>query len=102
MDSLLLNSNHFAIPEPDLNIFLDVPFAFTEKNCQRPEPEMTAIILTEHMIFMKKALSFQKKVRDIYLRVAESDERLAVVDCSNNDGTMLPPEEIFDMIVKFL
>ena len=28
---LSLEFNHFAIPKPDLNIFLDVPFAFTEK-----------------------------------------------------------------------
>ena len=28
---LSLEFSHFAIPEPDLNIFLNVPFAFTEK-----------------------------------------------------------------------
>jgi len=43
---------------------------------------------------------FQKKVRDIYLRVSQSDERLAVVNCSNNDGVMLNSSEIFDLIIK--
>jgi thymidylate kinase len=43
---------------------------------------------------------FQKKVRDIYLRVSESDDRLAVIDCSDRNGTMLPPSEIFDLIIK--
>ena len=28
---LKLEFDHFSIPRPDLNIFLDVPFAFTEK-----------------------------------------------------------------------
>ena len=34
---------------------------------------------------MKRALIFQKKVRDIYLRVSQTDNRLAVVNCSNSE-----------------
>jgi thymidylate kinase len=45
---------------------------------------------------------FQKKVRDIYLRVSETDDHLAVIDCSNNVGAMLPAAEIFDLIIRVL
>ena len=48
----------------------------------------------------EESMVFQKKVRDIYLRVSQSDDRLAVVDCSNNNGVMLTPSEIFDLIIK--
>ena len=30
-----LEFNHFGIPRPDINIFLDVPFSFTEKKLDR-------------------------------------------------------------------
>jgi hypothetical protein len=41
-------------------------------------------------------------VRDIYLRVALTDERLAVVDCSNDEGEMLSQDDIFPMIRDLL
>ena len=50
----------------------------------------------------EESMVFQKKVRDIYLRVSESDGHLAVIDCSNSVGTILPPTEIFDLIIKVL
>jgi hypothetical protein len=47
-------------------------------------------------------MAFQKKVRDVYLSVSESDERLVVADCSDRNGTMLPPSAIFDIIIKII
>lgn len=97
---LSLEFDHFAIPKPDLNIFLDVPFAFTEKNLtiQRSGNDRTYLKGTRDI--HEESMSFQKKVRDIYLRVAESDDRLAVIDCSNKVGEMLIPSEIFNHILK--
>jgi dTMP kinase len=95
-----LEFNHFAIPQPDLNIFLDVPFAFTEKNLARTRTGNDRDYLNGTRDIHEESTVFQKKVRDIYLRISQSDERLAVVNCSNNDGVMLNPSEIFNLIIK--
>jgi len=95
-----LEFKHFAIPEPDLNIFLNVPFSFTEKKLSNARTGDDRTYLNGTRDIHEDSLVFQKKVRDIYLRVAQSDDRLAVVDCSNKNGTMLSPDEIFDLIVK--
>lgn len=95
-----LEFNHFAIPEPDLNIFLDVPFDFTEKNLANTRTGNDRDYLNGTRDIHEESMAFQKKVRDMYLRVSQSDDRLAVVNCSSKDGVMLNPYEIFDLIIK--
>jgi dTMP kinase len=97
---LSLEFTHFSIPRPDLNIFLDVPSAFTERKLSNSRTGDDRTYLNGTRDIHEESLVFQKKVRDIYLRVAQSDDRLAVVDCSDSNGTMLAPGEIFDLIVK--
>jgi dTMP kinase len=101
MDWILsLEFDHFAIPKPDLNIFLDVPFAFTERNLAKNRTGSDRDYLNGTRDIHEESMIFQKKVRDIYLRVSESDDHLAVINCSNSDGTMLTPSQIFDLIIK--
>jgi len=97
---LSLEFNHFAIPRPDLNIFLDVPFTFTEKNLSKTRTGNDRNYLNGTRDIHEESMVFQKMVRDIYLRVSRSDDRLAVIDCSNSKGDMLPSSEIFDLIIK--
>jgi dTMP kinase len=97
---LSLEFNHFAIPRPDVNIFLDVPFTFTEKNLSKTRTGNDRNYLNGTRDIHEESMGFQKMVRDIYLRVSRSDDRLAVIDCSNSKGDMLPSSEIFDLIIK--
>jgi dTMP kinase len=97
-----LEFRHFGIPLPDLNIFLDVPFSFTEKKLLSSRNGNDRNYLNGNRDIHEGSLAFQKKVRDIYLRVAESDDRLCIVNCSDDNGQMLPQEKIFDMIIKIL
>ena len=97
---LSLEFNHFAIPKPDLNIFLDVPFSFTEKKLSNTRTGDDRTYLNGTRDIHEEDLVFQKKVRDIYLRVSHSDDRLVVVDCNNSNGEMLSPFEIFNGIIK--
>jgi dTMP kinase len=99
---LALEFNHFSIPRPDINIFLDVPFAFTEKKLSNTRTGEDRTYLNGTKDIHEESLVFQKKVRDIYLRVALTDGRLAVVDCSDRNGGMLTPDEIFKLIIKAL
>lgn len=99
---LSLEFSHFAIPKPDLNIFLDVPQHFTEKKLRGSRTGDDRSYLRGSRDIHEESLDFQRKVREIYLRVALSDERLAVVECGNEKGEMLSPEEIFLLIKNLL
>jgi len=95
-----LEFKHFSIPQPDLNIFLDVPFEFTEKKLLNIRTGSDRTYLNGTRDIHEESLVFQKKVRDIYMKVASSDNRLALVDCSKGSDEMLPPEKIFEIILK--
>jgi len=99
---LSLEFEHFAIPKPDLNIFLDVPFTFTEKKLLNTRIGSDRSYLNGSRDIHEESLGFQKKVRDLYLKVAKTDSRLAVVNCSNTKGEMLSPNEIFGLIMEIL
>ncbi len=99
---LKLEFEHFEIPRPDLNIFLDVPFAFTERKLSGTRTGEDRSYLKGSRDIHEESMDFQKKVRDMYLMVSESEERLAVVNCSNDKETMLPPEEIFSLVCGIL
>jgi dTMP kinase len=99
---LSLEFDHFRIPKPDLNIFLDVPFAFAEMNLSKTRTGNDRNYLNGSRDIHEESMTFQKIVRDIYLRVSRTDNTLAVVDCSTSNGNMLPSSEIFTLIVKVL
>lgn len=99
---LNLEFQHFGIPRPDLNIFLDVPFAFTEKSLSKSRAGKDREYLQGTRDIHEESLSFQKSVRDIYLRVARKDEKLAILECGDNESSMLPPEKIFELITGLL
>jgi dTMP kinase len=99
---LTLEFNHFAIPKPDLNVFLDVPFSFTEKKLLSNRSGNDRNYLNGSRDIHEESLNFQKKVRDIYLKVARYDDRLAVVDCGDRSGMMQSPEVISSLILKLI
>jgi dTMP kinase len=99
---LKLEFDHFGIPKPDLNIFLDVPFAFTETKLSAKRSGDDRKYLNGGSDIHESNLSFQKKVKEMYLEVAESDNRLAVVNCSDDKGVILPPLDIFRKIIEII
>ena len=99
---LTLEFDHFAIPRPDLNLFLDVPFSFTEKKLLSSRSGDDRNYLNGTRDIHEESLNFQKKVRDMYLKVARTENRLAVVDCRNSNGSMKSPENIFSLILNII
>jgi dTMP kinase len=97
-----LEFRHFGIPRPDLNIFLDVPFSFTEKKLLSSRTGNDRNYLNGTIDIHEESLAFQKRVRDMYIRIAESDNQLCVVDCSDKKGSMLPPEKISELIIQLI
>ena len=84
----------FDEPRPDLNIFLDVPIGFVEKNIHSERKGADRAYLHHAQDIHEEDIEFQKRVKAMYLRQASVDKGLKVVDCSDADGGMLPPEDI--------
>lgn len=97
-----LEFEHFGIPRPDLNFFLDVPFAFTENKLSSSRTGEDRSYLNGSRDIHEESLAFQKNVRDIYLRVSETDPRMKMIGCSSKDDNILPPDEIFVRIVDVM
>jgi len=99
---IALEFSHFNIPKPGLNIFLDVPFSFTEKKLLASRTGEDRRYLNGTRDIHEESLSFQKKVREMYVKVSSIDDRLCLVDCSDEKGEILPPEKIFARIIKII
>ena len=88
----------FGEPRPDVNIFLDVPISFVEESLARNREGSDRNYLEGRQDIHESNIEFQKKVRAMYLRQAELDESLKVVDCADKTGHMLIPDAIFEKI----
>jgi dTMP kinase len=92
----------YGIPRPDLSLFLDVPFRFTEARLTARRAGGDRDYLQGGHDVHESSLELQRRVREVYLDASREDPALRVIDCSDGGGTMLPPEDIFDKIVKTL
>ena len=90
-----LEYDYNKIPRPDLSLFLDVPFAFTERKLTEQREGDDRNYLNGGKDIHEASLTLQQAVRRVYLETAAVDESLQVVDCSDQDGGMALPEEIF-------
>ncbi|HLN22059.1 MAG TPA: dTMP kinase [Bacteroidales bacterium] len=97
-----LEFSHFSIPKPDLNIFLDVPFSFTERKLLSDRTGSDRAYLNGIRDIHEESLSFQRKVRDMYIKVSDLDSNLAIINCSDTKDEILPPQTIFDEILNLL
>lgn len=99
---MALEFEHFAIPRPDLNIFLDVPFTFTKMKLSSSRSGNDRNYLNGNSDIHEESLAFQMKVRKMYLKVAGTDERMVVVNCFDDEGKMSTPETISGLILKII
>lgn len=90
---------YFGIPKPDLNIFLDVPFSFTEKKLTGNRSGDDRTYLNGMRDIHEENLGFQKEVRNVYLTM-ETEPNFVKVNCCSSDNEMLQPNEIFEKIKK--
>ena len=86
---------NFELPVPDLNIFLDVPIAFVESKLKSQRGGADRDYLEGAQDIHEADIEFQKRVREIYRQQCEIDPKFIRIDCSDEYGQMLPPDEIF-------
>lgn len=88
----------FDLPVPDLNIFLDVPIGFVESKLKSQRGGSDREYLEGAQDIHEADIQFQIKVRDIYRKQCERDPKFIRIDCSDENGQMLPPDAIFAKI----
>jgi len=91
---LKLEYEYFGIPAPDLNIFLDVPMHFVEKNLSAARIGDDRNYLKGNTDIHEEDLNFQRKVRDTYLWIVQSEPTMHVIPCYDKNE-MLPAEKVF-------
>ena len=89
---------HNGLPRPDLSLFLDVPFSFTERKLSGIREGDDRDYLQGGRDIHEDALDLQRRVREVYLEAAASDPQLRVDDCSDAAGGRETPEGIFSKI----
>lgn len=94
-----LEYEYFRIPKPDLNLFLDVPFAFTTERLTENRAGDDRSYLNGKSDIHEQDLTFQEKVRQVYLQQELLDHKFRVIKCFNEKHEIMKPEEIFSLII---
>jgi dTMP kinase len=84
----------FGLPRPDLNLFLDVPISFVAERLESSRSGADRRYLHGGQDIHEADISFQVQVRDLYLQLSREDASFLRVDCSDDCGDMLPPDDI--------
>jgi len=97
---LRLEYDEHGLPKPDMNIFLDVPFAFTRQMLTDNRKGDERLYLRGKKDIHENNLEFQERVRETYLSLSDTDH-FVIIDCSDGN-TILPVEQIFNKILNVL
>lgn len=93
-----LEYNLHLLPVPDMNIFLDVPFSFTEKLLSGNRKGTDRKYLKGAEDIHENDLEFQAKVRGIYHTICKRLGNLTILNCAGESGEMKAPDEVFESL----
>lgn len=96
-----LEYNYNHLPRPDVNLFLDVPFRFTQKQLSSNRVGEDREYLKGRDDIHEANLDFQKNVRDVYLSL-KVEKEFRILQCYNKEEEIYSPDEIFSRIIKIL
>jgi dTMP kinase len=95
----MLEYNYNKIPVPDLNLFLNVPFDFTKKSLLNGRNGSDRDYLKGSVDIHEADLSFQEKVREVYLWQVNDNPDFEMIECGDVQGKMLDPGLIANNII---
>jgi dTMP kinase len=93
---------YFKIPKPDVEIFLDVPAHFTEKNLSKTRVGSDREYLKGKDDIHEKDINFQERVRDIYHREIEKESNFHIIKCYDKQEQIYDPETIKRKILHYI
>ena len=94
-----LEYEHFKIPRPDIEIFLDVPSEFTKQNLSKTREGSDRDYLQGKQDIHEKNITFQERVREIYLTEVEKEDNFYKIECYNENEKIHEPEVIKQKIL---
>ena len=97
---LNLEFEYHQLPKPDLNIFLDVPFMFTQQKLTDSRDGDERKYLQGKKDIHEADLDFQERVRESYLFLSKKDD-FVKIDCSDGNN-ILSVDQIFNSILDVL
>ncbi|SRR6056297_3057940 len=97
-----LEFEYHKIPKPDISLYLDVPFKFTEQKLNKKRKGDDRNYLQGKEDIHEKDLTFQKKVREIYLREIDKEKNFHRISCTDKEGNILAPGQIKEKIIKYI
>lgn len=92
--------NHFSIPKPDLNLFLDVPLTFVGERLKEERDGDDREYLKGKKDIHEASLDFQSRVRDRYLKECNRDSEFIRIDCAGSNGEILPADTIYGLLLE--
>jgi dTMP kinase len=95
-----LEFDYHHIPKPDLSLFLDVPFDFTRDNLSATREGDDRDYLLGRKDIHEDDLTFQQKVREMYLWQVRDNRDFKLINCADEKGGMKLPAEIFSEILE--
>jgi dTMP kinase len=95
----ILEYEYNKIPVPDLNLFLNVPFDFTKKSLHKGRSGSDRDYLKGEVDIHEADLSFQEKVREIYLWQVKENPDFEMIECSDGQDNILAAESIAKNII---
>jgi len=99
---LNLEYGYYRIPKPDIELFLDVPFTFTEEQLKDARKGEDRKYLNGQADIHEQNLEFQREVRNVYLELSAGSRRFLRIDCSDYKKGILAPDDVFGKIIKQL
>jgi dTMP kinase len=98
-----LEYQFFKIPQPDISVFLHVPMSFVEEQLKAVRIGADRKYLKGKSDIHEQSLDFQKAVEEVYLETCRlMPDRLLYVNCMNEQGLMMSPDEIHEKLVNIL
>ncbi len=97
-----LEYEYYRIPQPTLNLFLDAPIAFVREKLNNNRQGDNREYLKGKEDIHESDISFQEKVKQMYLWQCETNKKTLKIRCNHDEYTMLHPNDIFEKICQAL
>ena len=91
-----------TIPKPNLSLFLDVPFSFTQKSLEARMAVLERDYLNGQDDIHEKDFALQKAVKQEYENMLETDKSITGIKCYNANNEMKSIAEIHAQIVALI
>lgn len=90
------------IPKPDLSIYLDVPFTFTENALNKRKNESDRAYLNGKEDIHENDFSLQKAVKQEYEKLVDKHPDITMITCYDHNNEMKSIEQIHQEILSSL